>query len=546
MYWLLICGTMFELTQIMRQQDCLPFAELLSRLREGNHTSEDIQTLQTRLISADAPDYPNSVQHLFKTNAQVDKFNRLVYESCTFHKVVVTSVDSVIGSVSDDTTRHILNLIPEDTRKTMQLAANIPLAVGCRYEISMNINISDGLANGASGVLEKIQLTSDDHSASGIIWIKFDDAHVGSQTRIESRALYKADISPTWTPISPVCRQFQVGKSHINQVMRKQFPVRQSAAKTIHRCQGDTLNEVAVDFTSSRKDAHSHYVGLSRVKTLDGLFILNLCSDKIQVSENVKTEMLQLRSERSMNISIYRPYLHSHSDYQIVFLNARSLHKHISCIRKDHFLLACDLLLFCETRVSPTDNDDFYQIDDFNHVQFPDVSREQRSYYGLALYSKLPIVFSQQSLTLADDSSHGTVEAFLTVVAIHSQLLLKIACVYIRPNSSVSHIRNSMSNLLRQLLQVECDQPGVQQHTIILGDFNMDWADSSVRNTMSDVFHGYSQLVQETSTDYDSILDHVYTTLPPDSVHCSTLESYFTDHKPIVLSLHIAHKMETE
>ena len=53
------------------------------------------------------------------------------------------------------------------------------------------------------------------------------------------------------------------------QVLRKQFPLRQSAAKTIHRSQGDTLDQVVVDLSSARREAHSHYVALSRVRTLD-------------------------------------------------------------------------------------------------------------------------------------------------------------------------------------------------------------------------------------------------------------------------------------
>lgn len=41
---------MHELTQIMRQKDDKPFADLLNRLRTGNHTSNDIKYLQKRLI----------------------------------------------------------------------------------------------------------------------------------------------------------------------------------------------------------------------------------------------------------------------------------------------------------------------------------------------------------------------------------------------------------------------------------------------------------------------------------------------------------------
>ena len=45
---------MFELTQIMRQADEKPYAELLNRLREGNHTEEDILSLKTRVIPSDS------------------------------------------------------------------------------------------------------------------------------------------------------------------------------------------------------------------------------------------------------------------------------------------------------------------------------------------------------------------------------------------------------------------------------------------------------------------------------------------------------------
>ena len=51
---------MFELEEIMRQRDGKLFAELLNRLREGNHTATDIAKLKERVH---AP-------HLFVQNAK--------------------------------------------------------------------------------------------------------------------------------------------------------------------------------------------------------------------------------------------------------------------------------------------------------------------------------------------------------------------------------------------------------------------------------------------------------------------------------------------
>ena len=42
--------TMFELTEIMRQKDDTPFAELLNRVREGNQTEKDFAVLKSRSI----------------------------------------------------------------------------------------------------------------------------------------------------------------------------------------------------------------------------------------------------------------------------------------------------------------------------------------------------------------------------------------------------------------------------------------------------------------------------------------------------------------
>ena len=76
-----------------------------------------------------------------------------------------------------------------------------------------------------------------------------------------------------------------------------QYPLRPAAAKTILRCQGDTLNEVVVDLPSSSRE-HMHYVALSRVTNSSKLHILNLNEKKICISERVKEEMARLREKR--------------------------------------------------------------------------------------------------------------------------------------------------------------------------------------------------------------------------------------------------------
>lgn len=46
---------------------------------------------------------------------------------------------------------------------------------------------------------------------------------------------------------------------------------------------------MVVNFSTKRSIPHIHYVGLSRVTNIDGLYITNLCEDKVMVSSDVVT-----------------------------------------------------------------------------------------------------------------------------------------------------------------------------------------------------------------------------------------------------------------
>ena len=85
------------------------------------------------------------------------------------------------------------------------------------------------------------------------------------------------------------------------QVVRKQFPLRPAAAKTIHRSQGDTETRVVVNFETRKTIPHIHYVGLSRVTTIEGLHITNLCE---AVSADVKKETERLRTQGKLDLCI--------------------------------------------------------------------------------------------------------------------------------------------------------------------------------------------------------------------------------------------------
>ena len=91
--------------------------------------------------------------------------------------------------------------------------------------------------------------------------------------------------------------QFAVGRTKSAQVVRKQFPLRPAFAKTVHRSQGDTKSQIVVNLNTKKAIPHIHYVALSRVITIEGLYITDLCEDKISVDHRVVKEMEMLRTE---------------------------------------------------------------------------------------------------------------------------------------------------------------------------------------------------------------------------------------------------------
>ena len=112
-----------------------------------------------------------------------------------------------------------------------------------------------------------------------IIWVLFSDSSLGKQCRKEYQHLCNSAIDSTWTPLLEISRQFKVTKRSQVSILHKQFPIRPSAAETIRCCQGYTLEEVVVDFTTSTRE-HVHYVALSRVRNIDSLHVLRLSESK--------------------------------------------------------------------------------------------------------------------------------------------------------------------------------------------------------------------------------------------------------------------------
>ena len=216
---------MYELTEIMRQRECRDFAFLLNRLREGKQTSDDIAELNRHVVDQNSDQYPRFAPHLFTTNDRVSQHNFSIIHLSPNPVLEVKATDRLVGTYTEEMKNKILSCFL--TTSNEQLPSVVHLTEGCVYDLTVNLDTTDGLTNGATCTIMKI--TGQKNKPVDPVWVKFQDENAGKSLRTGS-IMRKVDKS--WTPLFPVSRQFQAGYKGQAQVQRLQYPLRPAAAKT--------------------------------------------------------------------------------------------------------------------------------------------------------------------------------------------------------------------------------------------------------------------------------------------------------------------------
>lgn len=239
------------LTENMRQADP-QFQALLARVRLGEITPQDQQVLETRVGAQLAG--AMEATRLYARRAQVEAINnRKLDELGPATRRAFTANDEV--ATTQDIQRDRLKMALE---RVCPARARLELAIGAQVMLLVNYGSETGLANGSRGVVEG-------YSPAGFPVVRF--VH-----RTET-------IQPhEWT--------IQVDEE--TQVFRKQIPLTLAYASTIHKCQGATLDAVQVSLGSEIFSDGQFYVALSRVRTLEGLTILDLDTSRLRCNDRVK------------------------------------------------------------------------------------------------------------------------------------------------------------------------------------------------------------------------------------------------------------------
>ena len=135
---------------------------------------------------------------------------------------------------------------------------------------------------------------------------------------------------------------------------RSQFPMVLCFCMTSYKSQGQTLQAVILDY----KDAmckHGHfYVGVTRVRSKEGLFIRNFSPSQIQCREDVKLQLKQLK--RNRNYTFFKTYLNTKiwktdDDLKFGYLNINGFVHNLQNFDKDRNLAHLDYVCLSETKL---------------------------------------------------------------------------------------------------------------------------------------------------------------------------------------------------
>ena len=507
-----------ELNEIMRQKDDLAFAEMLGRIRTGNWNDSDIAKLKSREINITDPSYPKDALHAFAFNKDVLEYNMKKLNELTTERVEIAATDDKYDSTG---AIDMSKLPPSKSRtETGGLETTLHLAIGARVMMTVNVDTSDGLVNGVMGKV--MAFKKNEKGRVHTILVKFDDGKVGKTAKTTGRCRQEY---PNCVPVERHKGQYQKLGNKGAQITRMQFPLTLSWAVTIHKCQGLTLHNIVVDMKGKFNRGQA-YVAFSRVKCLQGLYITNFNQSAIKTDSAVTDVMDELRTKQlpviqnSELCTINRSAAITVGHLNIHYF----LEKQKDLINEFNVLNNIDIMCFTETYLEKSHDIKKY-LDKFSYTAYRMNKENVPNRYGVMVCISKNI--ESQIVNIRGLRQSEICAAFVKL----PKRNLVICTLYMRPSLSLKTKLEEMNLLISQL-------PG-NSECVLIGDFNHDLSADDNKNFVKEIEKmGFYQYVTQPTTDFGSILDHVYYN-GKKNITTDVLDTYFSDHDCVIAAIEL-------
>ena len=327
------------------------FADILNRIRIGEHTEDDLNALEIRVRPEGHPDLKGALVIACK-HVDVNRHNTICLSELKTELITTKSVNSHAN---------LKNFKPKIDKKKLTVGTTsyletLYLKVGARVMLTINLDVNDGLANGSLGTL--MAATKDDNGKFDVLFVMFDDQRCGREMRRYNPQFSKR--FPGCTPIKLQIHKYSTSKSskgsRVESAIVQQFPLILSFASTSHKIQGITVEapkKVAVGLRTVWGPSQA-YVMLGRCQQLSQLYIIgNHPRNKILCDP---TALKQLNTLKSKSINQNPPVFEKTfpTSLKVAFLNIHSLLDKIKDIRADPIVHFGDLVIFGEIWIHST------------------------------------------------------------------------------------------------------------------------------------------------------------------------------------------------
>lgn len=235
-----------QLKKIFRQTDII-FQTILNEIRVGK-VSKKSREILAHQMNKDSSLLDIKPTRIFPIKSKVNEINKFELDKLTTEEFTFKSKHISIKQI-DQTIQYELDRIENNLLcdKVIKLKINSQV---------MSIINTDSLCNGSQGIVTRFE--------DGLPIVKFTN---GIEMLINYHVWQSENITG-------------VGISQIGLIL--------GWAITIHKSQGATLDFAEIDIGSDIFECGQTYVALSRVKTLEGLFLSSFDPKKIKVNKKVR------------------------------------------------------------------------------------------------------------------------------------------------------------------------------------------------------------------------------------------------------------------
>ena len=500
-----------ELTEVMRQKNDATFAHMLNRLRvhEANQTiaAEDLAMLNSR---NNLPNVPDDALHVFACNKPADEHNasKLTALALATKRPIVTNVALDYMKDGHSNMRKLANPVSSNNNA---LLPELKLCAGSPVMLMRNIDVNDGLANGAFGKAEGFRLGTRDDSIKAV-YTKFDDKAVGKKASI---------IEGTHAG----CVQIEIHEENMigknSNVIRRQIPLRLSWASTIHKTQGKTVNQIVVSCNQIRNHGQA-YVAFSRAKTLDGLYIHGFKNAVIHCDPHIKAALLQLKRLTDECSRLDMVCTTGESSFTILHQNVEGLLNNYADVTKFFEGHPSDMLMLTETWLNMQVSTSSILWKGYTMYRNDRLSDHiDRNRGGVAICVK------ENFNSKVIDLKVPHIEHIAIEVSMQDYKFVCVA-VYRSPHSKLKGFCLHLQKLIETALL--CQNTSA---IICGGDFNEDLL-SNARHTIADLFKQYDfeQHITEATTSKHTLLDHFYVRQHKKiEVESEVIQTYYSYHE---------------